>query len=61
MSRAVGRENLDIPIFGRENLDMGRANLDIPKFGRENLDMGRESLCPFCTIYPTYLKRFIYL
>ena len=45
MSRAVGRESLNIPKFGRESLDMGRENLDnIPKFGHESLDMGRESL-----------------
>ena len=45
-SRAVGRESLNIPKFGRESLNMGRESLDIPKFGRESLDMGRESLCP---------------
>ena len=44
MSRAVGRESLDISKFGREILDMGRESLDIPKFGRESLDMGRKSL-----------------
>ena len=44
MSRFVGRENLDIPKFGRKSLDMGRESLDIPKFGRESLDMGRKSL-----------------
>ena len=46
MSRAVGRESLNIPKFGRESLDMGGENLDIRKFGRQSLDMGRESLCP---------------
>ena len=46
MSRAVGRESLDLPKFGRENLDMGRESLDVPKLGRESLDMGHESLCP---------------
>ena len=44
MSRAVDRESLDIPKFGRISLDMGRESLDIPKFVRESLDMGRESL-----------------
>ena len=54
MSRAVGRESLDMPKFGRERLDMGRESLDIakfgresldlPKFGRGNLDMGHKSL-----------------
>ena len=49
MSRAVGRESLEIPKIGRESLDMGRKSLDIPKFGRQSLDMSRESLCPdFC-------------
>ena len=43
MSRAVGRKSLDIPKFGRENLDMGRESLDIPNFGRKSLHMGRES------------------
>ena len=51
MSRAVGRESLDIPKLGgesldmgRESLDMGRKSLDIPNFGRESLDIGRKSL-----------------
>ena len=44
MSRAVGREFLDISKFYRESLNMGRESLDIPKFGRESLNMGRESL-----------------
>ena len=37
-SRAVGRESLDIPKFGREVLDMGRNILTVLKFGRESLD-----------------------
>ena len=30
LSRAVGRESLDIPKFGRESLDIGRESLNIP-------------------------------
>ena len=44
MSRAVGRESLDIPNFGHESLDIGRESLNIQKFGRESLDMVRKSL-----------------
>ena len=46
MSLAVGSESLEIPKFGRENLEMGHESPDISKFVCESLDMGRESLCP---------------
>ena len=48
--RAVSRESVDIPKFGRKSLEMpdfGRQSLDMPNFGLENLDMPkfcRESL-----------------
>ena len=44
MSRAVGRESLDLRKFGRKILDMDRESLDIRKLGQHILDMGRESL-----------------
>ena len=62
MSRAVGRESLDIQKFGRKNLEMGREKLDIQKFGRQSLDMRPESLCPdFCDPCLDFATKFWYV